>query len=69
MKVSEANKHLNFMTNLIMEQRRVLEVSIDRKIRIEREKKFNAIKEDYYRRNPEALRYVPAIALREGEIE
>jgi len=63
MKVSEDNTRKNYITNYVIEQRRVLEISIDRKMRIARLKKFEAIKQDYYRRNPTALRFVPIVAL------
>ncbi len=55
--ISAGSQRRNWTTNCVIEQRRMLELSIDRQMRIKKLKEYRRIKEDYYRRNPDAIRY------------
>jgi hypothetical protein len=57
MKLNSARR--SAIANKLMIQREELEMRIHYKMEAEKERRFRKIREDYYRRNPGALRYIP----------
>ena len=57
MQVSKANRRLNYIVNKTIEIRAALENKAHHSMELEKEKKYNKIKREYYSKHEGVLRY------------